>query len=153
MKPTLCQNVADTQWGRFCEEEGQGRRVYQKIHTLTLNCNHLKPCLLHHLGNFQLYYHFFNGHKQLWHLTCQETIPKWAYFSQIDHKNMAKVFWREHSKTIFSLHFCEKTLPPKWSLVIQLIKTACHPMNVFSTDNHTKVKYLPEYDCLQRWCW
>lgn len=54
MKPTLCQNFADTQWGRFCEEEGQGRRgVYQKIHTLTLNCNHLKPCLLHHLGNFQ----------------------------------------------------------------------------------------------------
>ena len=26
MKPTLCQNFADTQWGRFCEEEGQGRR-------------------------------------------------------------------------------------------------------------------------------
>ena len=38
MKPTLCQKFADTQWGRFCEEEGQGRRgVYQKIHTLTLN--------------------------------------------------------------------------------------------------------------------
>ena len=57
MKPTLCQNFADTQWGRFCEEEGQGRwgggGVYQKNHTLTLNCNHLKPCLLHHLGNFQ----------------------------------------------------------------------------------------------------
>ena len=26
MKPTLCQNFADTQWGRFCEEEEQGRR-------------------------------------------------------------------------------------------------------------------------------
>ena len=26
MKPTLCQNFADTQWGRFYEEEGQGRR-------------------------------------------------------------------------------------------------------------------------------
>ena len=24
MKPTLCQNFAETQWGRFCEEEGQG---------------------------------------------------------------------------------------------------------------------------------
>ena len=26
MKPTLYQNFADTQWGRSCEEEGQGRR-------------------------------------------------------------------------------------------------------------------------------
>ena len=56
---------------------------------------------------------------------------------------MAKVFCQEHSNTLFSLHFCEKTLPPKWSLVRQLIKTACRPMNVFSiisiTDNHTKV--------------
>ena len=24
MKPTLCQNFADTQWGRFCQEEGGG---------------------------------------------------------------------------------------------------------------------------------
>ena len=24
MKPTLCQNFANTQWGRFCEEEGRG---------------------------------------------------------------------------------------------------------------------------------
>ena len=24
MKPTLCQNFADTQWGRFCEEEEGG---------------------------------------------------------------------------------------------------------------------------------
>ena len=36
MKPTLCQNFANTQWGRFCEEEGRGGgEVYQKTHALT----------------------------------------------------------------------------------------------------------------------
>lgn len=91
---------------------------------------------------------FFNGHKQLQHLTCEETIAKWQCFSQIDHKKWQKDFDQKIPKLSFqkfhdSLHFSEKTLPPEWSPVRQLIKAACHPINVFSvisiTDNHTKV--------------
>lgn len=96
---------------------------------------------------------FFNGHKQLRHKTCEETIPKWACFSQIDHKKWQKYFDQKIPKLSFqkfhdSLHFCEKALSPKWGPVRELIKATCHPMNVFSiisilldyiTDNHTKV--------------
>ena len=95
------------------------------------------------VGKFSIRLSFFNGHKQLRHLTCEETIPKWAYFSQIDHKIWQKCFDKNIPKLSFLCIFVKKTLPPKWSLVRQLIKTACHPMNVFSiisiTDNHAKV--------------